>query len=133
MLGKSVLLVDLDPQAHLTCGLGIQAHELDYTVCEVLRGEISAAEAIVKRGKLEILPASLSLSAAGIELSGTAGREFLLKEVLAEHCGFEAQACPPYWPRAKGKVERAIEYIQTSFLEGRALGDLDDLNEQLRT
>jgi hypothetical protein len=52
---------------------------------------------------------------------------------FAEHWGFEVQACPPYWPRAKGKVERAIEYIQTSFLEGRAFGDLDDLNGQLRT
>lgn len=52
---------------------------------------------------------------------------------FAEHWGFEVQACPPYWPRAKGKVERAIEYVQTSFLEGREFADLDDLNGQLRT
>ena len=51
---------------------------------------------------------------------------------FAEHWGFETLACPPYWPRAKGKVERAIEYIETSFLEGRSFTDLDDLNAQLR-
>ena len=38
-LGKKVLLIDLDPQAHLTYSLGIQAHELDKTVYELLKGE----------------------------------------------------------------------------------------------
>lgn len=51
---------------------------------------------------------------------------------FADHWGFEACACPPYWPRAKGKVERAVGYIKTSFLEGRSFDDLDDLNAQLR-
>lgn len=51
---------------------------------------------------------------------------------FAGHWGFETHACPPYWPRAKGKVERAIGYIETSFLEGRSFDDLEDLNAQLR-
>lgn len=51
---------------------------------------------------------------------------------FAEHWGFEIVACPPYWPRAKGKVERAIGYVKGSFLEGRSFTDLDDLNAQLR-
>lgn len=51
---------------------------------------------------------------------------------FADHWGFEVVACPVYWPRAKGKVERAIQYIKTSFLEGRTFVDLDDLNGQLR-
>lgn len=55
--------------------------------------------------------------------------EFL---AFAEHWGFEVVACPPYWPRAKGKVERAIGYIEQSFLEGRSFTDLEDLNAQLR-
>lgn len=50
---------------------------------------------------------------------------------FAEHWAFEIVACPPYWPRAKGKVERAISYIKSSFLEGRSFVDLDDLNAQL--
>ena len=51
---------------------------------------------------------------------------------FSDHWGFETVACPPYWPRAKGKVERAIQYIESSFLEGRSFEDLDDLNSQLR-
>lgn len=51
---------------------------------------------------------------------------------FADHWDFEVVASPPYWPRAKGKVERAIGYIKTSFLEGRAFTDLNDLNTQLR-
>ncbi len=51
---------------------------------------------------------------------------------FADHWGFEVVACPPYWPRAKGKVERAISYLKGSFLEGREFVDLDGLNAQLR-
>ncbi|MCD4776341.1 MAG: IS21 family transposase [Candidatus Aegiribacteria sp.] len=46
--------------------------------------------------------------------------------------GFKTVACPPYWPQAKGKVERGIGYVKHSFLEGRSFTDLDDLNRQLR-
>lgn len=51
---------------------------------------------------------------------------------FADHWGFEVIASPPYWPRAKGKVERAIQYLKQSFLEGREFEDLDQLNAQLR-
>lgn len=51
---------------------------------------------------------------------------------FSDHWGFAPIISPPYWPRAKGKVERAIQYIKTSFLEGRSFTDLDDLNAQLR-
>lgn len=46
--------------------------------------------------------------------------------------GFTPVASPPYWPQAKGKVERGIRYIKESFLEGRQFTDLNDLNRQLR-
>lgn len=51
---------------------------------------------------------------------------------FADHWDFETVACPPYWPRAKGKVERSIQYVKRSFLEGRSFVDLADLNAQLR-
>ena len=51
---------------------------------------------------------------------------------FAEHWGFQTLACPVYWPRAKGKVERSIQYLKKSFLEGREFATLDDLNAQLR-
>ena len=52
---------------------------------------------------------------------------------FAQHYGFLPVACPPYWPRVKGKVERGVGYIKTSFLEGRAFTDLADLNHQLQS
>lgn len=55
-----------------------------------------------------------------------------LFEDFADHWLFEVVASPPYWPRAKGKVERVIQYIKRCFLEGRSFVDLDDLNAQLR-
>ena len=48
-----------------------------------------------------------------------------------EHYGTLPVACPPYWPRAKGKVEAGVKYIKDSFLTGRSFTTLDDLNAQL--
>jgi len=50
----------------------------------------------------------------------------------AEHYGFLIAPCRGATPQHKGKVERAIQYIKASFLEGRSFTDLDDLNAQLR-
>lgn len=50
---------------------------------------------------------------------------------FAQHYNFLPVACPPYWPQAKGKVERGVGYIKSSFLEGRSFSGLDDLNRQL--
>lgn len=71
-----------------------------------------------------------------IDLVRTAERDAKVNDVFqrfADHWGFEVKPCPLYWPRAKGKVERAIQYIERSFLEGRSFDDLDDLNAQLVT
>ena len=132
MLGKSVLLVDLDPQAHLTYGLGIQAHELDYTVYEVLKGEVGATEAVVRRDGLEVLPSSLSLSAAEVELSGMAGREFLLKEALASlppH-DFVLLDCPPSLGlltlNALTAAQEVFIPLQTEFLALQGMSKLID-------
>lgn len=50
---------------------------------------------------------------------------------FCEHYGVTPFAAPPYWPRAKGKVERGVGYVKGSFLEGRCFTDLGDLNRQL--
>lgn len=50
---------------------------------------------------------------------------------FSRHHGFLPVACPPYWPRVKGKVERGVSYVKSCFLEGRCFVDLKDLNHQL--
>ena len=94
MLKKKVLLIDLDPQAHLTYSLGIQAHELHKTIYELLKGEFNFNDVMIKRGELNLLPSSLDLSGADVEFSDMPGRERLRVGRLLK--------CPPFsgiWPR----------------------------------
>lgn len=96
-LKKKVLLVDLDPQAHLTVSLGVPSHQLKKTVYEVLKSEATISEAIVTKNKIDIVPASIGLAAADLELGGNPGREFLLKEALEELPKYDYVLldCPP--------------------------------------
>lgn len=55
---------------------------------------------------------------------------------FARHYGFAVTACPPYWPRAKGKVEATVKYLRNNFMQGRKFGrdfsSLDELNKQVK-
>jgi chromosome partitioning protein len=83
--GRRVLLVDFDPQGALSVGLGIQPHELDSTVYNLLmeRGA-SPAEVVVKTSVagMELLPSNIDLSGAEVQLVHEVGREFVLGGVL---------------------------------------------------
>lgn len=83
-LGYAVLLIDLDSQANLTYSLGLPAYELTKTIYEVLKGTLPAEDTIILKNGLHLIPASLSLSGAEIELSGIDGRELLLKRTLTD-------------------------------------------------
>lgn len=82
-LNRRALVIDLDPQANLTYSLGIAAHELEATVYEVLKGERLAKDTLHQAEGFDVIPASIELSGAELELSGIAGRELLLREALA--------------------------------------------------
>lgn len=97
-LGKRVLLVDLDAaQAHLTYSLGIDVDELQYTVYDLLKGEADLPQVIIDRDGLSIIPASIDLSTAEIELATEVGREALLKKALmvVSHFDVILLDCPP--------------------------------------
>ena len=81
--GKRVLLVDIDPQGNATSGLGKSDADGD-TVYEVLLGEAPAQDAIVETGfgPLHLMPTSIELAGAEIELVATENRESLLKNAL---------------------------------------------------
>lgn len=96
-LDKKTLLIDLDPQAHLTYSVGIEAHKLTNTVYGLLKGNIALKDVIIDRAGVKIIPSSLELSGADIELSNVPGREFLLKEALGNINNFDYVLldCPP--------------------------------------
>jgi len=98
--GERVLLVDVDPQANATSGLGLDKWRLERSTYDVLLGGVPAAEAILptNRRGLELLPASPHLAAAEIELTGIDGREWLLRQALEPVAGdydFVLLDCPP--------------------------------------
>lgn len=78
-LKKKVLLIDLDPQANLSQSLGIV--EPEYTIYGALRGEYKLRPIEIVKG-LELVPSTLDLSGAEVEMSGEAGREYILKELI---------------------------------------------------
>jgi chromosome partitioning protein len=82
---RRVLLVDLDPQSNLTIGLGLDPYTQQTTTYEVLlnpdRGVGFAVQSV--REHLDIVPGTLEMAAAELELAGKIGRELLLREALA--------------------------------------------------
>jgi chromosome partitioning protein len=60
-LGKKVLLIDLDPQAHLTYSLGIMPYELTRTIYQILKGEATLEDVILDRSGIKLIPSTLDL------------------------------------------------------------------------
>ena len=83
--GRRVLLVDFDPQGALSVGLGIQPHELDATVYNLLMERGARAEDVVIKtsvADMHLLPSNIDLSGAEVQLVHEVGREFVLGGVL---------------------------------------------------
>lgn len=84
--GKKTLLVDVDPQANATSGLGINHRQVERGVYDVLTGNCSILDSIIKtkQENYYIIPATVSLSGASVELVGLDNREFRLSSALEE-------------------------------------------------
>ena len=84
-LGRKVLIVDFDPQGAASAGLGINAHELDSTIYDLLvasRPDIRTVIYETTVEGLDIVPANIDLSAAEVQLVNEVAREQALKRVL---------------------------------------------------
>lgn len=86
LLGKKVLLVDCDPQGNASSGCGIRRAKTGATVYDVLIGRAKASDAIVKTefSNLSVMPASMPLAAAEVELSDLEDRVSRLKKGIDE-------------------------------------------------
>lgn len=101
--GRKVLLVDIDPQANTTSGIGAAKHIKQYTIYDLLvqqKDEISVFDAIVptQRRELVVVPSIVDLAAAEIELAATLARENKLRQVLEpirSRCDYVLIDCPP--------------------------------------
>ncbi|GCF10437.1 ParA family protein [Dictyobacter arantiisoli] len=101
--GRRVLLVDMDPQANASSGIGVLNNKRAHTIYDLLvqeNEEISIFDVIVptSRRELVVAPCTVDLAAAEIELVGAIAREHRLQQILApirERCDYVIIDCPP--------------------------------------
>lgn len=98
--GFQVLLVDCDPQSNATGGLGVARDQVELSTYDLLLGEASVSEVIVKTRvkNLRLVPASRNLAGANVELVALERREFRLKDALESvqsEFDFILFDCPP--------------------------------------
>jgi len=99
-LGRSILIVDADPQGNATGGLGVDRRSLEYSLYDCLIGDVEPVKALrasAFRG-LWLLPSSIDLAGAEIEMVGMTERENRLKRVVAklrDNYDFVLIDCPP--------------------------------------
>ena len=103
-IGEPTLVIDIDPQGNASTGLGVPRAARTVTTYDVLMGEAKLEDAIVQTRipKLSLVPSTVDLSGAELELIDKPRRNFILKDALAEYSAHGANPfsyilidCPP--------------------------------------
>jgi chromosome partitioning protein len=151
ILGKKVLIVDLDPQGHLTSFLGVEASDVGANIYDVLRAVASPRDALITKPlrarlnvggresqlSISVIPSTLEFSEVEVVLSQSANREFLLREAIAKirtDFDYILFDCPPSLglvsANALAASQRVFIPVQTEYL---ALESLDHLIRKIET
>ena len=98
--GKKVLVIDTDPQGNTTSGFGVDKNNLDNTIYELILGECSIQECIIKEviAGVSLIPSNVNLAGAEIELVGINEKEFILRnevDWVKDQYDFIVIDCPP--------------------------------------
>ena len=98
--GKKVLVIDMDPQGNTTSGYGIEKNELENTIYELIMGDCTVEDCIMKEilPNVSVLPSNVNLAAAEIELIGVNDKDFILKNEIdwvKDNYDFIIIDCPP--------------------------------------
>lgn len=137
-LGYKVLIVDLDPQANTTSGLGVDKHALTHNVYHGLSDLSLAPEVIYNtQHSLSIVPAHPELAAAEVELVSLDKREFRLKTLLDSYdFDFILIDCPPSLGlltiNALTAADHIIVPVQAEYYALEGLGNLLDTTQRVR-
>jgi chromosome partitioning protein len=132
--GYPTLLVDIDPQANATVGLGRSKTE-EHTIYEVLVGEATIEQATLPTEieNLSLVPSTPDLSGANVELPRVAGSEYILRDALSaarEKYRFIFFDCPPslgpLTVNALAAADRVLVPVQTEYYALEGLADLLD-------
>jgi len=85
--GHRVLAVDMDPQANLTVGLGINLGQVERSIAHVLdEGQVTLQSIVLPSAteRIDVAPSTLELASTEVELFSAIGREYMLREALSE-------------------------------------------------
>lgn len=98
--GQKVLVVDVDPQGNTTSGLGVDKNNVENTIYELMLGECTVDECIIKDvlENLDVMPSNVNLAGAEIDLIGVDEREYILQKEIAkvrDNYDFVIVDCPP--------------------------------------
>lgn len=98
--GKKVLLIDLDPQGNATSGLGVDKKDIEESVYDVLINDVDLKDVILKSSHhgLDIVPTTIALSGAEVELTNLMARETRLKDAFGgvkDEYDYILIDCPP--------------------------------------
>jgi len=98
--GKKILVIDTDPQGNTTSGFGIDKNDLDNTIYELILGDCSIRDCIIKDAieNVDVIPSNVNLAASEIELIGVDKKEFILKnevDYVKDKYDFIIIDCPP--------------------------------------
>jgi len=130
--GKSVLLIDLDPQGNLTLHFGSQVQDDQSSVYDVLTSSVPIGDVVQRpRERITLVPADIDLAAAEAELVSVMGREVLLRESLtpmAESFDLMLIDCPPSLGvltiNALAACDEVLIPLQPQFFALQGLGQL---------
>jgi chromosome partitioning protein len=136
--GKKVLLIDLDPQANLSQSLGIMDAEAN--IYGAIKKQYSVTDAIVNiTDGLDLIPSTLDLTGAEIELSSVIGREYILKELIDQvkrRYDFIIIDCPPSLGLLTANAFTAAKYIliplQAQYLALQGLNKLMEVIDLIK-
>ena len=98
--GKKVLTIDIDPQGNTTSGLGVDKNAVENTLYELLLGEVDVKDVIIKDvvENVDLIPSTVNLSGAEIELIGVDEKEYILKKAtdkIRRKYDYIIMDCPP--------------------------------------
>lgn len=149
--GQKVLLVDIDAQCNLSTHLGAVRDQTDennpeaapvpeFTIYDVLKGSKEIKEVVINRSEnLDVVPSSLLLSAADLELGGMVGRELILRKALDKiknDYNFIIIDCPPALGllslNALAASHSVVIPVQSEYLALHGVRQLLDTVDQVR-
>jgi chromosome partitioning protein len=142
--GRKVLLLDCDPQANLTVHFGVDLEDPGNTLYEVLTQDVAMVDAVrpTEEENIRLLPSSLDLAGADIELATAMGRERIIREALERYLQIHRDLdyvlfdCPPsiglLTVNTLTATDEVFVPLQTEFLALRGVGKLVEVVEKVR-